>query len=364
MRLALFDYALPEDRIAARPTEERDGARLMIMRDAAPRDARVRDLPSLLPRRALVVVNDTRVIPARLAATKPSGGRVELFLVELEEQRTSSTAIWRCMVRSSKKTSPDAKLAVEGGVISARVLEPAGAGLFRVELEASSGALVDAIEAAGHVPLPPYIKRADDLADRERYQTVFAASRGAVAAPTAGLHFSERLVAELAARDIEIARVTLHVSLGTFKPVTVDDLDDHAMHAEWYEISETTTEQIRRARARGAPVIAIGTTSLRALESAADPARPGLVRAGRDRTRLLIQPGYRFRVVDSLFTNFHLPKSTLLALVCAFGGRATVLRAYRAAVERGYRFFSYGDAMLLSSHVPTSLRSRFRARAR
>ncbi len=204
-----------------------------------------------------------------------------------------------------------------------------------------------AVRACGHVPLPPYIKRDDDLADTERYQTVFARRDGAVAAPTAGLHLTNAALARLASRGCSPTNVTLHVGLGTFQPVGVDDLDEHPMHAERYEVSQSTADAIASARARGAPVVAIGTTTVRALESAADPDRPGQVRPSSGETRLLIQPGYAWRVVDALLTNFHLPRSTLLALVCAFGGTERVLEAYRVAVRERYRFFSYGDAMLL-----------------
>ena len=214
-----------------------------------------------------------------------------------------------------------------------------------------------AVEAAGHMPLPPYLHRADEDSDRERYQTVFARVKGAVAAPTAGLHLSQALLDRLENKGVERASVTLHVGLGTFQPVTADDLDDHPMHSELYEIPEATALAIEAARARGAPVLAIGTTVVRALESAADRARPGSVHAGAGETRILIQPGYSFAVVDQLLTNFHLPQSTLLALVSAFAGRERVLDAYRSAVQNGYRFFSYGDAMLIQSRDPRPLRS-------
>jgi S-adenosylmethionine:tRNA ribosyltransferase-isomerase len=205
----------------------------------------------------------------------------------------------------------------------------------------------DAIRALGHVPLPPYIKRDDQSDDAERYQTVFARVDGAVAAPTAGLHVTRALLGRLAVRECDVAMVTLHVGLGTFQPVTVEDLDQHAMHSERFDVTRNTARAVARARERGAPVVAVGTTVVRALESAADPERPGFVRPMTGDTRLLIQPGYAFRVVDLLLTNFHLPRSTLLAMVCAFGGTERVLAAYRAAVEQGFRFYSYGDAMLL-----------------
>jgi S-adenosylmethionine:tRNA ribosyltransferase-isomerase len=221
-------------------------------------------------------------------------------------------------------------------------------GLLEVGLSTTNGMPVDdAIRETGHVPLPPYIKRDDEAQDRDRYQTVFARVDGAIAAPTAGLHLTRALLGRIAVKGCEIATVTLHVGLGTFQPVTVDDLDRHPMHAEGYEVSRSTQGAIARARDRGAPVVAIGTTVVRTLEAVADRDRDGRVQAGAGETRLLIQPGYHFRVVDVLLTNFHLPRSTLLALVCAFGGTKRVLAAYKTAVECGYRFFSYGDAMLL-----------------
>lgn len=380
MRVALFDYELPADRIASEPAKERDGARMMVVGgfsasqpslredpaapvgdDAGVRHALVRDLPSLIEPGSVVVVNDTRVIPARLGFAKPSGGRVEVFLIEQIAAASAMEATWRCLVRASKKTRADVELREPSGKLSAYVLGRSGGeladgaddgSLFEVKLVSHGMSLVEAIEACGHTPLPPYIKRADTEADRERYQTIFANERGAVAAPTAGLHLSQRIVDALVAREVRIVRVTLHVSLGTFKPVVVDDFDKHPMHAEMFEVSESTRDAIADARARGAKVVAIGTTSVRALESAADPERPGHVVAKRGQTRLLIQPGYAFRVVDVLFTNFHLPQSTLLALVCAFGGRQKILASYQAAIDNGYRFYSYGDAMLVERNTP------------
>jgi S-adenosylmethionine:tRNA ribosyltransferase-isomerase len=226
-------------------------------------------------------------------------------------------------------------------------------GLLRVRIASSAGVpLTEALADIGRIPLPPYIRRPDDAADRDRYQTVFARVDGAVAAPTAGLHFTESLLAQLQAAGLSFAYVTLHVGLGTFQPVTADDLDDHVMHEESFEISEDAADRIREARARSAPVVAIGTTVVRALESAADPHEPGHVKASHGTTRLLIQPGFRFQVVDRLLTNFHVPRSTLLALVCAFAGTERILSAYRVAQEQAYRFLSYGDAMLLERAGP------------
>jgi S-adenosylmethionine:tRNA ribosyltransferase-isomerase len=324
------------------------------------------ELPELLPSGALVVVNDTRVIPARLLGRKrDTGGRVEVFLVrelggrelETEPGRTRAVAIWKALGKSSKPLRFGADIDVpfrakEGsgqiGLVGRLLGRSADDGLLEVALWTPDGSPIEAaLLACGRVPLPPYIKREDDAADADRYQTVYARHDGAVAAPTAGLHLTNAALGRLAVRGCELASVTLHVGLGTFQPVAVDDLSDHPMHSERYIVSQATADAIGRARSRGAPVIAVGTTSVRALESAADPQTPGLVSPHDGDTRLLIQPGYGWRVVDGLLTNFHLPRSTLLALVCAFGGIDRVLAAYRTAVETGYRFYSYGDGMLL-----------------
>jgi len=298
-------------------------------------------LPSLLREGDLLVFNDTRVIPARLHGQKDSGGKVEVLL---ERLLNDHEAIFH--VRASKSPRHGARLLMEGGI----VLEMVGREdeLFRLRLVEGGATLLAALEAHGHMPLPPYIERADTAADRERYQTVFADRPGAVAAPTAGLHFDEDLLAAIRARGAETARVTLHVGAGTFQPVRVDNLAEHRMHAEWIEVSRETVEAIRATRARGGRVIAIGTTAVRALESAAAASPSGALEPFSGDTRLFITPGVRFRVVDALFTNFHLPRSTLLMLVSAFGGYDTVMGAYRHAVQAGYRFFSYGDAMFVT----------------
>ncbi|WP_437280674.1 tRNA preQ1(34) S-adenosylmethionine ribosyltransferase-isomerase QueA [Sorangium sp. So ce375] len=368
MRCELLDYELPEALIASRPPEERDGARLLLIdrgrRAGEVEHAAIRDLDRYIERGALVLVNDTKVVPARLFGKKRgTGGQVELFLLHRLDGAAAATEDlgggpqesapraerWRAMGRASKPIRPGAVLDLErDGALVAEVLERAEDGVLTVQLSSPAGlSVAAAIDAYGHVPLPPYLGRGDDASDRERYQTIFARVPGAVAAPTAGLHLSPGLVERLRANGVEIASVTLHVGLGTFQPVTVDDLDLHPMHAEVYSIPDATAGAVAAARERGAPVIAIGTTVVRALESAADPARAGLVRAQSGETRLLIQPGYRFRVVDALLTNFHLPRSTLLALVFAFAGRERTLLAYRAAIDAGYRFYSYGDAMLI-----------------
>lgn len=354
MRIELFDYELPDDRIAKFPAERRDGARLLVVdpRSEALDDRAIVDLPALLPEGALVVVNDTRVMKARLFGEKAdTGGRVEVFLVE-KLGEVAEGERWRVLGRASKGLRQGQRLRLEGGALLAIVEAKADDGSLEVTLEASSGATVaEAIEAYGRVPLPPYMQREPNEDDARRYQTVFANAPGAVAAPTAGLHLSHALLDALRARDIEIATLTLHVGLGTFQPVTADDLDEHPMHEERFEISPDLADAIADARRRDKPVVAVGTTVVRALESAALEDAPGLVRPLRGATRLLIQPGYSFRVVDALLTNFHLPRSTLLALVSAFAGHERTMHAYREAVARGYRFYSYGDAMLIPSRV-------------
>jgi S-adenosylmethionine:tRNA ribosyltransferase-isomerase len=387
MRVDALHYELPPELIAQHPAEDRELARLMHLpaHGGEPEHRRVSDLPDLLRPGTVVVVNDTRVIPARLLGQKrPTGGRVELFLVrrvdapEEENEETGSerrqggvssasllsllvspshVEVWQALGRSTKPLRVGTEVAIarrddgpeSGPVLFARVVEKtAGEATLLVALWTDAFATIgEALEACGHVPLPPYIKRADDARDVDRYQTVYARHDGAVAAPTAGLHLTEPLMERMAARGCTLARVTLHVGLGTFQPVAVDDLDRHAMHAEHYVVGEETARAIARARDEGAPVVAIGTTTARALETAADPTRPGRVVPGGGETRILIQPGHAFRVVDGLFTNFHLPRSTLLAMVGALGGLDRVLGAYAIAVRERYRFFSYGDAMLM-----------------
>lgn len=325
-----------------------DGARL--------RHAMVRDLPELVPAGSLLVVNDTRVIPARLHGHKVrTGGKVELLLVERVDDPSARGAlalpgveIWTAMGRATRRLRPDTDLAFGAGLGGRVLRREEGDGLLRVALWDAGGAPVaERIERLGAVPLPPYLGRAPEPSDRERYQTVYARHAGAVAAPTAGLHFTAELLERLAALGVRRTAVTLHVGPGTFRPVAVDDLDDHPMHAERFVVRPEAAEAVRRARACSRPVIAVGTTVVRTLEAAADPHRPGCVRAGTATTRLLIQPGYRFQVVDGLLTNFHLPESTLLALVYAFGGTRQVSAAYREAIRERYRFYSYGDAMYL-----------------
>lgn len=366
MRVDLFDFELPEASIARFPAPERAHARLLVLEPGASGspgallDRHVIDLPDLIPAGALLVLNDTRVVPARLRGRKEaSGGKVELLLVEAAgegEDRSLGRAAagpvgsFRALARASKPLRPGAELVfgAAGELRGKVVCAGASGGLWEISLSSCAGRpIAEELDRLGEVPLPPYLRRPADERDRERYQTVYARTPGAIAAPTAGLHLTPALLDELTRRGVRVATLTLHVGLGTFKPVEVDDLDAHPMHEEWMHVSPAVAEAVEDARARGAPIFAVGTTVVRALESAADPGRRGYVRPTTRRTRLLIQPGYSFRVVDGMLTNFHLPRSTLLALVSAFAGRERVLEAYRAAIARGYRFYSYGDAMLV-----------------
>jgi S-adenosylmethionine:tRNA ribosyltransferase-isomerase len=342
VRASDFDFDLPAANIAQAPLPRRDDARLYVLdrTTGAVEHRHVRDLPSLLPEGALVVVNDTRVIKARLAATKPTGGAVELLLIEPIGDR------WRCLGGASKPIRPGPLTLVGDDAPAAEVLAVDGK---YVDVRFSGDILAYA-ERYGAVPLPPYIKRAHpDDADRERYQTVFARTPGAVAAPTAGLHFTPELLAALEARGIRHATITLHVGPGTFAPLGDGELDGETLHAERYEIPDATARAIADTRAAGKPVVAVGTTVVRTLEAAAAADGPSaIVRAGQGQTSIFIRPGHVFRAVDVMLTNFHLPRSSLVILVAAFAGRERVLSAYADAVARGYRFYSYGDAMLLT----------------
>ncbi|MEB2343307.1 MAG: tRNA preQ1(34) S-adenosylmethionine ribosyltransferase-isomerase QueA [Deltaproteobacteria bacterium] len=342
MRTSLLDYALPETLIASRPLERRDGARLMVV-GATLAHRRVDEWAALVPEGALVVLNETRVRKARLFGTRRgTGGRAELLLLRRLSEPGHKER-WLALGRASKPLRPGSVIDAGALSIEVRGRDDADGAL---EVEVSAGGSVDAaLEEHGHVPIPPYLRRDDDALDRERYQTVFARELGSVAAPTAGLHLTQAALDVLRARGVEVARLLLHVGLGTFRPVTAEDLDAHPMHSEELEVGEAVVDAVARARGRGAPVIAVGTTVVRALESSRDPARHGYLRATRGETSLLIQPGYSFGVVDGLLTNFHMPRSTLLALVAAFAGLERTLDAYRVAVSERYRFLSYGDAM-------------------
>ncbi|MCW5661163.1 MAG: tRNA preQ1(34) S-adenosylmethionine ribosyltransferase-isomerase QueA [Burkholderiaceae bacterium] len=337
-----FDFSLPDGLIAQLPAPQRSASRLLDGRGSTPSDRQFRDLPSLLNPGDLLVFNDTRVIKARLFGEKPTGGAVEALVERvLPDHRVLA------QLRVSKAPRPGTTIRF-GDAFDAEVIGRSGSDGSMYVLRFPSEPLV-LLEQYGHVPLPPYIAHADGAVDHERYQSVFAQRPGAVAAPTASLHFDEAVLAALEARGLARAAITLHVGAGTFQPVRSDNLAEHRMHSEWYDVPELTVQAIEAARARGARVVAVGTTALRALESAAlsSAATPSLATGARE-TELFITPGFRFRVVDTLITNFHLPKSTLLMLVCAFAGFDHVRALYRHAIEARYRFFSYGDAMLLN----------------
>ena len=347
MRVADFDYFLPNELIAQRPLPDRAGARLLVLEDADPVDSRVREIGDLLRPGDLLVLNDTRVIPARLLGRKATGGRVEVLVERIEGPDTALA-----LVRASKSPPAGSRLWLEEAV-EMEVLGREGM-FFRLRL-LNRPDFLGALRDHGHVPLPPYIERPDSPEDQERYQTVYASKDGAVAAPTAGLHFDAPLLEALKGQGVQVTTVTLHVGAGTFQPVKVDDTDQHEMHAEYAEVGAETCAAIEACKARGGRVVAVGTTSMRSLESAAAMAREFMIRPFAGETRLFITPGYRFQVVDRLLTNFHLPQSTLIMLVTAFGGYRRVLRAYEHAVSQRYRFFSYGDAMWLAPGQPDDL---------
>lgn len=344
MLLSDFRFDLPEHLIAQAPPHQRGDSRLLSLdRHGALDDGRFADLAARLRPGDLLVFNDTRVIPARLFGAKASGGKVEVLV---ERVLGGHEAV--AHVRASKSPKPGTRLDMEGGY-SIEVTGRDG-DLFRLRF-AADDSVWSLLERHGHMPLPPYIRRADSGEDRSRYQTVYARVPGAVAAPTAGLHFTPALLDELAAMGVERAFVTLHVGAGTFQPVRTERVSEHRMHGEWLSVGADTVARIEATRAAGGRVVAVGTTVVRALESAA---RSGRLEVFEGDTDIFITPGYRFRVIDALVTNFHLPESTLLMLVCAFAGQAPVLAAYRHAVEQAYRFFSYGDAMFIEA--PASAR--------
>ncbi|MBI4194884.1 MAG: tRNA preQ1(34) S-adenosylmethionine ribosyltransferase-isomerase QueA [Betaproteobacteria bacterium] len=338
MKLDDFDYELPRELIAQFPAAERAASRLLHLdgRSGAVSDRQFRDIVELIAPGDVMVFNDTRVIKARLAGRKKTGGRIEILV-----ERVLSANEVLAQVRASHPPRAGSGLLIADEV-DAQVSERRGE-FYRLCFERCEDVFA-LLDRHGAVPLPPYIEHEPDARDAQRYQTVYAREPGAVAAPTAGLHFDEPLLAELRRRGVETAYLTLHVGAGTFQPVRVRDLAEHEMHSEWYHVPPETAQAVADARSRGGRVVAVGTTSLRALETAA---ASGELKAGYGETKLFIMPGYRFRIVERLVTNFHLPGSTLLMLVSAFGGMDNVRRAYRHAIERRYRFFSYGDAMLI-----------------
>lgn len=338
MRTTDFDFNLPEELIAQFPAAERSASRLLRLNGKSGQlsDDWFRDLPEFLGPDDLIILNDTRVIKARLNGEKASGGKVEVMV-----ERVIDNHRLLAQIRASRSPKPGSRLHI-AGAFEAEVIERQD-DLFLLEVLSPTPA-IELIDRYGNLPLPPYISHAAGQHDEERYQTVFAREPGAVAAPTAGLHFDEAMIQRLRASGIAIAYVTLHVGAGTFQPVRVDNIQEHKMHSELYSVPQATVEAIRQARDRGGKVTAVGTTVLRALESAA---RGGELHAGSGETDIFITPGYRFQVVERLLTNFHLPKSTLLMLVSAFAGKEHIMHAYRHAIEARYRFFSYGDAMLI-----------------
>ncbi|MEW6164888.1 MAG: tRNA preQ1(34) S-adenosylmethionine ribosyltransferase-isomerase QueA [Pseudomonadota bacterium] len=333
-----FDYPLPPECIAQAPLAERSASRLLVLVDAAMADCAFGDLPELLAPGDLLVMNDTRVLHARLFGRKGTGGQVEVLV-----ERVTGDDTVLAQVRASKPAKAGGKIHLEDA-FDAEVLGREGE-FYRLRFP---GDAIELIEKHGRLPLPPYIERVAANADEERYQTVFARERGSVAAPTAGLHFDAPLLERLRDGGIGFAHVTLHVGAGTFQPVRERDLTHHRMHRERYQVPQATADAIAATRKRGGRIVAVGTTTLRTLESAASD--DGSIKAGAGETALFITPGYRFKVIDRLITNFHLPKSTLLMLVSAFGGMNNIRAAYRHAIDHGYRFFSYGDAMLIHRH--------------
>jgi S-adenosylmethionine:tRNA ribosyltransferase-isomerase len=371
MRLSDFQFELPQDLIAQQPLPQRDASRLLILsrEKLSWEDSAFRDLPDLLRGDELIIVNNARVIPARLfgrregvRSEKPGRNRRtsrEFLSSEIEILLTKQVAAdeWEALVRPGRKMRVGERVEFGGGELSAEVLSRGEYGLRRIRLTARGG-VTQAIERLGHVPLPPYISREDEPADRERYQTIFADHPGAVAAPTAGLHFSPAILDKLRQRGIELAAITLDVGLGTFQPIHDEEIEQHQIHSERYEIPEAAAAAICRARREGRPILAVGTTVVRALEDAAEKsalrhgekwdAAKSLVEPGPAEAGIFIKSGHTFRVVNQLLTNFHLPQSTLLILVSAFAGRELILRAYRHAVDTRYRFYSYGDCMWIT----------------
>jgi len=364
MRLDELDYRLPREQIAQRPLDRREASRLLLLNRSSGviEDRLFTEFPSLLRGDELLVFNNARVIPARLFGrragvhSQPASratraehlrGKVEIFLTRELDGET-----WEALVRPGRKLQVGERVLFVEGELEAEVLSRGQLGIRTLRFVSHDPCTIGQhFERLGHVPLPPYIERADETSDRERYQTVFAKRPGAIAAPTAGLHFSNEILEKIRARGAETCELTLHVGIGTFQPIHSETLEGHLMHAEGYEIPEGTAERIQAARDAGRPILAVGTTVVRALEDAAQRAAESgsanLMLPGKADARLFIVPGFRFRVVEGLLTNFHLPCSTLLALVCAFAGREHVLAAYEHAVEAGYRFYSYGDCLLV-----------------
>lgn len=343
MHLDDFDFELPAEQIAQFPLPAREDSRLMVLsrETEACRGVNFPDIADYFTEGDLLVVNDTQVIPARLLGVKESGGRIEVFLVR---RMATDDETWACLTKCSKPPRLGTRLLLGEGIEGEVV--PGGEPPYRHIRFHCRGEFLNVVDQVGSIPLPPYIRRMDTPGDRERYQTVFARARGAVAAPTAGLHFTESTLDVLRNKGVEICSLTLHVGLGTFLPVRVENILEHRMHSEWYHVPAATAEAVNKAKREGRRVFALGTTTTRTLEHAVN--EDGLLVAGEGDSDLFIFPGFRFRIVDALITNFHLPRSTLLMLVSAFAGREFVLDSYRRAVREGFRFFSYGDCMLIT----------------
>jgi S-adenosylmethionine:tRNA ribosyltransferase-isomerase len=340
MLVSDFSFTLPDELIARYPASERDGSRLMVLDriSAARTEVIFSQITEWLRPDDLLVLNDTKVIPARLFGQKQTGGRVEIFLVE-----GRGAQLWRCLLRASKPCRPGQFIILPAGV-TAEVVERSGEQDWLIRFHGSDD-FDSWLQQIGQMPIPPYLNRESDEHDRIRYQTVYATESGAVAAPTAGLHFTPELLALIQKTGVRLAKVTLHVGLGTFQPIRVERVQDHIIHRERYRISSEAADEIAATKARGGRVVAVGTTACRTLEYAADT--QGQVQAGQGEADIFIYPGYQFKVVDALLTNFHLPESTLLMLVSAFGGKDAILAAYNDAVKQQFRFYSYGDAMLI-----------------
>jgi S-adenosylmethionine:tRNA ribosyltransferase-isomerase len=339
-RLSDYDYELPPGRIARYPTERRDESRLLAVADGGLKDLRFADVVELFEPGDVLVVNETKVIPARLLGRKPTGAPAEILLMRPVAEG-DDPHVWEALVRPGSKLKPGRTVVVADD-LAVEILDSAPGSGRRVRL-VTELPVEEALARHGHVPLPPYLERDDEPLDRERYQTVYARTSGSVAAPTAGLHFTPEILAALEDRGVSRAALTLHVGIGTFRPVESDQLEAHEMHQEWYAVPDDAAARVNAARERGGRVWAVGTTTVRTLETVAD--EQGRLRAATGTTDLFIRPGYRFRAVDCLLTNFHLPRSTLLILVAAFAGYERTMAAYAHAIASGYRFYSYGDAM-------------------
>jgi len=348
LQISDFDFQLPDNLIARHPTSERTGSRLLHLTGATGQLDHLQfpDIDSLINPGDLLVFNNTRVIPARIFGQKRSGGKVEVLVERMTSDHTALAHI-----RANKSSKEGTELVMEGGI--ELIVTGREENLFRIRCT-NEAPLVDLLDQHGHMPLPPYLEREDDADDRERYQTVYAQKKGAVAAPTAGLHFDDALLNQLKAKGVQTAFVTLHVGAGTFQPVKTDNLAEHVMHAEWVDVPADVVEQIKATKAAGKRVIAVGTTSVRSLESAS---QTGEIEPFTGDTQIFIYPGYQFKTVDAMLTNFHLPKSTLIMLVSAFAGTDHVMNAYAQAVENKYRFFSYGDAMFVTKNDAAHLKT-------